>query len=188
MLKISFISCLLFLSCNSNKQSNIHKNLAIKETKFLKEITFQLKSSDKKANEIFKDGIIPWISIANPMAEVNILIQPNELVLPYNNAIILIDYPLEKPVEVLIKSKNGFSRKDLIMAISEEYHKIYEEEETTSKQRTIPVEERETIINRNQTDGKYGIWGHDIEDLDLSEIKVSKKPNGDIFLELIIQS
>ncbi len=37
---------------------------------------------------------------------------------------------------------------------------------------------RRGIINRNQTNGKYGIWGHDIGDLDLSAVIVKKTGDG----------
>jgi hypothetical protein len=44
------------------------------------------------------------------------------------------------------------------------------------------------MYNRNETNGKYGIWGHDIADLDISGISVYKTKNGEIILTLNIES
>jgi hypothetical protein len=76
----------------------------------------------------------------------------------------------------------------LVDHITGSYNRIYLEEEESAKTKTIPVDKREGIINRNQTDGKYGIWGHDLGDLDLSSIIVHKLRNGIIKLELYIES
>ena len=140
--------------------------------------------------EIFEDGIIPWISIKNPKNEIDNLIGKTELVIKSKVVILVIDYPLIKPVEIKVKTsqKNGFTRQYLIERISAEYNRIYKEEEESALTKTIPIEEREGLINRNKTNGKYGIWGHDIDDLDLSSIIVRKKAGGKLVLELIVES
>lgn len=51
-----------------------------------------------------------------------------------------------------------------------------------------PVNERKTMYNRNETNGKYGIWGHDISDLVLAEILVYEAENGEIILTLNMES
>lgn len=76
----------------------------------------------------------------------------------------------------------------MILAISKKYHEIYNEEEKSSKIKTIPLDERTGIINRNETQGKYGIWGHDLSDLDLSSIEVYETDEGKINILLIIES
>ncbi len=92
--------------------------------------------------------------------------------------------------EFVISSTNkaGFGREELIVEISNRYHRIYREEEESSTTKTIPIEERETLLNRNKTNGIYGIWGHDIEDLDLSRIIISRLDDGFVSLELIVES
>ena len=85
-------------------------------------------------------------------------------------------------------SSNGFTREALVKKISDKYHQIYQEEESTATVKTVPVKERTTLYNRNQTDGKYGIWGHDLADLALDHIMVYKSANGDILLSLDIDS
>jgi len=154
------------------------------------EISFEVKTTDPYDLEIFVDGIIPWISIENPNAELNRLIGKDEVVLKGTSAIIIIDYPVANPIEIQIKPAKieGFTRGELISIISKEYHRIYKEEEESAVTKTTPLEEREGLINRNQTDGKYGIWGHDIGDLDLTAIIIRPQPNGIPKLELIVES
>ena len=182
-------SILLDFGCVQNsdqrKATSQNENINLPD-----EIFFQVKTENKDDLEIFEDGIIPWVSLKAPEDEIENLIEKDKIILPIDSAILIIDYPLNKPIEVIIKphSPNGFSREDLIKSISREYNRIYLEEEESAKTKTIPVEKREGIINRNQTNGKYGIWGHDLGDLDLSSIIVHKKRNGLIKLELYIES
>jgi len=75
-----------------------------------------------------------------------------------------------------------------VLAISKKYHEIYDEEERTAATKTIPMAQRKTLANRNETDGKYGIWGHDLSDLMLDTIDVYKNDKGKIFLQLSIES
>lgn len=151
-------------------------------------IEFKIKAT-KEDLEIFEDGIVPWISLQEPNKEIDRLIKADEIVLPYFTVTLLIDYPLTNPaIFTLSTNEKGFSRKQLIQEISKKYHEIYKEEETTSTTKTIPIDQREGLINRNQTNGKYGVWGHDLSDLDLSSIEVYKNTNGKIHLILRVES
>lgn len=153
----------------------------------ISEITFELSpTSEQKAD--WPDGIIPWISIENSEKEVSQLINPTEIVVKQNKINLIIDYPLNKPTTISLSNPKGFTRKDLALEISKQYHKIYTEEEATAKTKTIPVEQRTGLINRNETDGKYGIWGHDIGDLVLSGIEVHQAKDGEINLVLMLNS
>lgn len=182
---ITILFAFLIIGCKSKNEKN-KAELSLNSS----EILFQVKTYDKDNLEIFEDGIIPWISIKNPESELNNLIGKDEIVIDKSNVTLIIDYPLNNPVEIKIKSDNskGFTRKELVQKISTEYNRIYKEEEDSAKTKTTPIDERQGVINRNQTDGKYGIWGHDIDDLDLSAIVLRQSENGDIKLELIVES
>jgi len=182
LLFITMFSCLT-LSCKNEKNN---AELNIEST----EILFQVKTADIDDLEIFEDGIIPWISIKNPESEINNLINKDEIVIDKSEVILIIDYPLESPIEIKLISDNskGFTKKELIQKISSEYNRIYLEEEETAVIKTIPLKDRKGLINRNKTDGKYGIWGHDIDDLDLSGVIISKSNDGNLKLELLIES
>jgi len=152
------------------------------------EIEFKLQTTDPEDLKIFTDGFIPWISIKDASEELPKLIGRDEVVLTEKEAVLIIDYPLNNPTEIIIKAKDskGFTRGELAGIVSTEYHRIYAEEEESAKTKTMPMEQR-PIMNRNETDGKYGIWGHDIDDLDLSSIIVHRE-GGKVKLELMVES
>ncbi|MFN5982325.1 MAG: hypothetical protein ACK476_10725 [Fluviicola sp.] len=187
----------LLISCDNNQHSTKNSNLenvnSNEETnltgfKLIDVIEFEVRV-DEEDKEIFKDGIIPWISIENPQEEINRLIDADKIVINEPEITLYIDYPLENPVKFIIKSNvDGFTKKQLALEISEKYHELYSKEEKTAQVKTIPKDKRNGVINRNQTDGKYGIWGHDISDLDLNSIEVYKNPDGKIQISLFIES
>ena len=175
----------IIVSCKTNSISN-----TAELSHSSSEILFQVKTNDKDDLEIFEDGIIPWISIKDPKPVINNLIGKDEIVINKDIVTLIIDYPLKNTVEIKIKSNNskGFTRKELAQKISKEYNKIYIEEEQSAKTKTIPQDQRKGTYNRNRTDGKYGIWGQDIDDLDLSAIVVRKSKSGEIKIELYVES
>ena len=165
---------------NSNAQNYPGELLATLE--------FGIKANKEEIKD-FEDGIIPWISIEKPEDQIERLIDADKVVITYSEITLVIDYPLNKPAKFILKSsESGFTKKQLVKEISKKYHEIYESEESSAKTKTIPVEKREGLINRNETDGKYGIWGHDIGDLDLSSIEVYKTESGEIQILLGIES
>lgn len=145
----------------------------------------------KPNNEQFSNSaseLIPWISIEHAANEISRLVNPDEILIKQTSAKLIIDYPLNNPAIIEITNPNGFSRKDLILIISKKYIEIYNEEESSATTKTIPLEQRTGLINRNQTDGKYGIWGHDISDLGLSGIELYQNKEGQITISLQIES
>jgi hypothetical protein len=132
--------------------------------------------------------LIPWASIEKPEADIPKLMDRESVIISEPKITILIDYPLTHEHRFILESKTGFTRAELLRAISEEYFKIFEIEEKSATIKTIPVAKRTKLYNRNQTNGKFGIWGHDIGDLVLSEVLVYKTPDGEILLSLNIQS
>lgn len=180
-----FLLTSLFLSCKTNNSKN-----RLEVTQDLTSYTFQVKVDNNEDLEIFEDGIIPWISIKNSKSELKNLIGKDNILFKANVVTLIIDYPLTHPTSIDLrpKSSKGFTREDLVMQISAEYNRIYKEEEETAINKTIPIEDRKSLINRNTTDGKYGICGHDIDDLDLSEVVIRISEKGELILELIIES
>lgn len=146
------------------------------------------KQGDEDDKEIFEDGKIPWVSLENAESDINIMFDKDEIVIKENEIEILFDYPLDNPISIRTKSDRGFTRSDLLSIISDKYKQIYREEESSAHQKTVPLNERKGLINRNSTDGKYGICCHDLIDLDLGAIDVFKDKNGIIKLVLYIES
>jgi hypothetical protein len=160
----------------------------VNQDELIATVEFGIKANKEELKD-FEDGIIPWISIENPEDEINRLIDADKVVISHSEVTMIIDYPLNNPTEFLLKSSTkGFTKKKLVLEISKKYHEIYDAEERSAKTKTIPIEERKGLINRNETDGKYGIWGHDIGDLDLSSVEIYKTKSGKIQIFLGIES
>lgn len=95
----------------------------------------------------------------------------DEVVIADKSVKVEINYPLRKPFKFPItcqRSGSGITRRQLIDNICKIYKKIYSEEEKTTK--TTIGSHHIFKLNRNETDGKYGIWGHHIEDLAIEKI------------------
>ena len=152
--------------------------------KLVSTIDFQVQTDDL---ENFENGRMPWIRIDSPEVDLLHLINKDEVVIPESRVALIIDYPLKAPFAFMLFSDKGFTRGTLIRLISYQYRLIYEEEENTAKTKTLPPGQRK-IINRNTTDGIYGIWGHDIGDLVLTEVDVYRNSQGTLTLILQVDS
>lgn len=202
-----FLFSITIISCSGNKNTEKEMELSLEGIEILDpkapepeselfanighllySINFELKANQEQKKD-FENGFIPWINIQDYQKEIAQLNNADEIVIPENEVTLIIDYPLNNPVSFILKTtEKGFSRKILIAEINKKYLDLYEVEENTAKTKTIPKEERDRLINRNQTDGKYGIWGHDLGDLDLSSVEVYKDKAGKITIVLGIES
>ncbi|MBS1122741.1 MAG: hypothetical protein H6Q90_4969 [Deltaproteobacteria bacterium] len=112
--------------------------------------------------------------------------QPEEIVIPFEHAMLVIAYPLTTPASIPISASisQGFTRAELVRAICEEYANVYDAEEgSTAASPTVPMEDRLHPYGRNRTDGAYGIFGHDLQDLVLTSVRWTRKSNGTIMIE-----
>ncbi len=129
---------------------------------------FQLK--EVKCDQ---DGTIQdWsIHIVGFDEDAQYLSKPDEVVIPDREIGIEFRYPLGNPVTLQFKSDGGFTRKKLIWQIVASYMQIYmEEEKSINEKPVLPIDARGCMLNRNETDGKYAIWGHDLGDLWLESL------------------
>jgi len=115
---------------------------------------------------------------------------PEEVVIPFEHVELVIDYPLTTPAKIELDAEHpvGFTRAELIKEIAEAYAHVYEAEEDTATLKTIPFADRGPRLNRNRTDGVYGIWGHDLADLVITAAHWTRKANGVIVVELHVES
>jgi hypothetical protein len=135
----------------------------------------------------FPDGGIKITEVERSLASLR---NPEEIVIPFDQAVLVIDYPLSHPATIAITSSlpQGFTRAELVRAVCEEYGNVYEAEEATATTKPIPREERTTLKNRNRTDGVYGIWGHDLDDLVLTALRWKRDVGGAVRIELHVES
>jgi len=104
---------------------------------------------------------------------------PNEVVLDPNTPYeLIIDYPTSTPYRKRFNTgAKGMTRIELADFICKNYRKMYAEEDGTSEVPGLLGCQGGAALpfNRQQTNGKYGIWGHCIEDLVLCSATVDAK-------------
>jgi hypothetical protein len=130
------------------------------------------------------------LRLRDPERSLTALDKPDEIVIPFANAVLVIDYPLTTPASIAIEAPLplGFTRSALAKAICDEYGHIYDAEEGTAATKTIPIEERGPMRGRNRTDGAYGIWGHDLADLVVTAARWTRHSDGTVRIELHVES
>lgn len=140
--------------------------------------------------EYVEDGPSPYVSIENPAKDIKFLDDSDEIVISSTELNIVVDYPVTGVWQFRITSDNpkGFTRAGLANGISRVYHFLYADEERTTKIKVIPLAQRKKLLNRNRTDGKYGIWGHDIGDLVLHTVELFRAADGRLYALLGIDS
>lgn len=190
---ISLLSCnktkneVDFLEENQNKDIENYDKTFANAGELIADYSIFVQPNNEQKEE-FGEELIPYINIEDSKEFIAGLQNPDEILVKETSARLIIDYPMLNPALIEISEKNGFTRKKLIELITLNYNKIYNKEEATAKTKVIPINERTSSINRNETDGKYGIYGHDLEDLDLSGIKVYQNQAGVITISLQIES
>jgi hypothetical protein len=161
----------------------------VKDYSDLGELLYAFEYKVKTDNlEDYEDGYIPWASLSKPEQDLPNLYKKDEIIVKDPQIKIIIDYPVTNIYEFTLNSEKGFTRAELLTEISKRYHLMYEEEEKTSTVKTIPPEKRTLMYNRNETDGKYGLWGHDIADMDISGFSVYRTAKGEIVLVPFIEA
>lgn len=125
------------------------------------------------------------LHVRDPDSTIERLSDPDEIVIPHERAVLVIDYPLTVPatIEVTAPIEHGFTRAELVKTICEEYANVYETEEATAATKPIAKDER-TVQRRNRTDGLYGIWGYDLEDLTITAMRWTRDARGIVRIEL----
>lgn len=129
------------------------------------------------------------LDLADANKSIALLQKPDEIVIPFEHAILVIDWPLTNPARIAITAPitQGFTRRELVKAICEEYSNVYEAEEGTAHTKPIPPAERAPGEKRNRTDGVYGIWGHDLSELRLTALRWTRRPEGTVEIELHVE-
>lgn len=95
------------------------------------------------------------------------MIEPGRMVAETPGAVLILDYPLGVLAERMLTPRNGhtFTAGEIVAAIGETYRAVYAAETASQSAPTPPFGERGQLLNRPPSNGTFGIWGHDIEDL-----------------------
>lgn len=111
------------------------------------------------------------------------MLEPDEIVIHKKKIRIKFDYPIGSEPVFLLEAPTGsagFSRAQIAYTVSKIYQYIYEEEDnssqTTQKNPGLP-----NLENRGSSDGRYGIWGHSLGDLDLGSMSFNPGKGKDLY-------
>ena len=101
----------------------------------------------------------------------------DERVLRATTVTLVIDYPLSVEYREELRACSGvFTRLELCLAVARAYERIYKEEEDTASHTGRPLPGA-LLLNRRDTDGRWGIRGHDLSDLLLYTIAFDPAKN-----------
>lgn len=129
------------------------------------------------------NGVSPYMPLTKVAftRAVKYMRNPNERVLKTKRVTLVIDYPVRNTFETIMTSSDGsFTRIGLVSAIADAYQRMYQEERDTSILPEESLSQRDPtcmLINRAPTNGKWGIWGHDLGDLLLHTIAYNVNEN-----------
>ena len=96
---------------------------------------------------------------------------------------IIIEYPLRNKAEIIVSGITTLN--DLLRDVVEGYQQIYEIEEmslTEPSSGLCNIVPGCSLINRNETDGVFKIWGHALEDLAIGGVWIYE--NGYVKLDV----
>jgi hypothetical protein len=96
---------------------------------------------------------------------------PEEDILPAGKYTLKITYPLSNPYIQTIDSEVPIKRKSLVKLIAVAYRYIYIVEKQSSEVAPALIP---GMLNRIQTNGTFGIWGHSLGDLMLHTVYVDE--------------
>jgi hypothetical protein len=132
-----------------------------------------------------EDGPSPYISLEDPEDSIAHLRGAADVVIPRPAIRVRYRYPFDTRGPSPLEQREGgwifeerapdgahFTRADLARAVAERYAAIYADEAATT---AVPAARVPGMLNRAQTSGRYGIWGHDLGDLMLVTVEHSQE-------------
>jgi hypothetical protein len=114
----------------------------------------------------------------------------NDFIMKAKSVEFLIDYPLDNPAHLTITGlpEDKLTPHLICKSVSEAYHEIYRIEDQGMEIAKSQEVGGITFLNRPNTDGMFGIWGHGITDLVIERLTVFDEGNGHVLVGLDIGS
>jgi hypothetical protein len=132
------------------------------------------------------EEVLPWINLGSRFTDqLPHLLNSEEVCITDDSTIIYFDYPLTNSCELII-GQRGLTRAQIASAIRNKYVEIYEMEKKTSNLPEETISERypgSLLLNRAETNGIYGIWGHMLDDLCLSGMKKRRDGKWELLID-----
>jgi hypothetical protein len=98
------------------------------------------------------------------------MLNPDEVVITEPLITVQVQYPFKETFLFPLQAPDpniGFTRSQLALGISTLYKWIYKVEKQTTRK---PIKNIPGLLNRDRTNGYFGIWGHCLGDLDLHTV------------------
>lgn len=146
-------------------------------------ITFKVIDPDAQSGEwgSYEDPSC-YIGLTEDSNDIDHIMRGDDIVINKPDIRVVFSYPLEKKHIITLVPTNGqkvFTRKELARVIVLKYQEIYAEEDESTE--IIPETHanknlRENglhagLLNRVTTNGKWGVWGHSLDDLLLHTVR-----------------
>lgn len=134
--------------------------LGLKETDELN--TFDIYIDDKEFYGKYRHNRCFSIAYDDPEE----VLEKDEIITHAKETTVIFNYPLSGEFRFEFKNSQGvITRRDFALFIQSTYRRIYDEESPGQ------VENIVGMLNRQKTDGPYGIWGHHIGDLVIEGVR-----------------
>lgn len=130
-------------------------------------IQFSWREPPAKGGSGASGQVLDFIPLHWPEA-LETMQDPNAIVVRSHSLTLKLYYPLSRTFEFTLQTPDGaagaqgFTRRELAKQILALYARIYREEEETMTSNPNP---QFLSLNRPKSNGRYGIWGHDLHDL-----------------------
>lgn len=133
------------------------------------------------------DKRFPFVRVSLIRSEETVIDDMDDVVVPAQEARITFDYPLSVVAISTVKASTpiGITRGDILLAIHDGYVQIYQEEDAASPPSNL--ENGGPLVNREHTGGRFGIFGHDIDDLVVESIRF-REHDGSYFIAMFMGS
>lgn len=101
----------------------------------------------------------------------------NRILKPNKKYTLIIDYPVRSPFEYsFTTNEKGMTLREVVDLAVKKYKQMYKEEDKSTSIKPMTMKEASkgkcSLLNRVQTDGKYGIYGHDLSHLTITNVGV----------------
>lgn len=112
-----------------------------------------------------------YFSILNIERSLKCMKDKEEVVISDSIIQMLFDFPFFNEFLFTFSSYRGFTREQLMRIVHAKYCEIYDEESKTYTRYSSKKSKYVDKLNRGNSNGKYGIWGYELEDLFLYTIE-----------------
>lgn len=140
---------------------------------------YRKEQGEEEPSDEEDDGVSDGFYLAEAKDIVPHMLKKDTVIIPKPAITVAFDYPLREQYNFEIRADDeavGFKKAELAYKIAHVYEFIYHSEANSAPD---PGRAHPRMLNRGISDGDFGIWGHDLEDLYLTDMFYN--PKDDIY-------